>query len=124
MESSKIAAKAPIIFGNIDEIEKFHSETFLPELENCNKRYLATTITKYFIQTQYLPETFSCRPDLLAETFLDNSQQMVRLYCRCSNLQSYDTKTYFKLELFSLSAVHVSDSSTAVVYASSVEEYK
>ena len=39
MASSKIAAKAPIIFGNIDEIEKFHSETLLPELENCNKRY-------------------------------------------------------------------------------------
>lgn len=38
MASSKIAAKAPIIFGNIDEIEKFHSETLLPELENCNKR--------------------------------------------------------------------------------------
>jgi len=64
MSSSKIAAKAPVIFGNIDEIEKFHSETLLPELENCNKR-----------------------PDLLAETFLDNSQQMVRLYCRyCQNM--------------------------------------
>ena len=38
MASSKISAKAPIIFGNVDEIEKFHSETLLPELENCNKR--------------------------------------------------------------------------------------
>ena len=42
MSSSKIAAKAPVIFGNIDEIEKFHSETLLPELENCNKRYSLT----------------------------------------------------------------------------------
>ena len=35
----KVSAKAPVVFGNIDEIYNFHSETLMPQLENCNNRW-------------------------------------------------------------------------------------
>ena len=35
----KVSAKAPVVFGNIDEIYNFHSETLIPQLENCNNRW-------------------------------------------------------------------------------------
>ena len=57
--NTKIAAKAAIIFGNMDEISDFHSQSLLPELESCG-----------------------ARADLIAETFLDNCQQLTRIYCR------------------------------------------
>lgn len=48
-----------LIFGNMDEIFDFHSQNLLPELESCGTR-----------------------PELIAETFLENSQQLTRIYCR------------------------------------------
>ena len=43
----------------MDEIFDFHSQNLLPELESCGTR-----------------------PELIAETFLENSQQLTRIYCR------------------------------------------
>ena len=57
--NTKIASKAAMIFGNMDEICDFHTQNLLPELESCGTR-----------------------PELIAETFLENSQQLTRIYCR------------------------------------------
>ena len=57
--NTKIASKATMIFGNMDEICDFHTQNLLPELESCGTR-----------------------PELIAETFLENSQQLTRIYCR------------------------------------------
>ena len=57
--NTKIASKAAMIFGNMDEICDFHIQNLLPELESCGTR-----------------------PELLAVTFLENSQHPTRIYCR------------------------------------------
>jgi len=62
--NTKIATKSPMIFGNMDEIYNFHSQNLLPELERCGRR-----------------------ADQIAEIFLENSQQLTRIYCRyCQNM--------------------------------------
>ena len=57
--NTKIASKAAMIFGNMDEICDFHTQNLLPELESCGTR-----------------------PELIAETFLENSQQLTHIHCR------------------------------------------
>ena len=57
--NTKVATKSPMIFGNMDEIYNFHSQNLLPELERCGRR-----------------------ADQIAEIFLENSQQLTRIYCR------------------------------------------
>ncbi|XP_023327389.1 guanine nucleotide exchange factor DBS [Eurytemora carolleeae] len=64
--NSSISLKTETIFGNLDEIETFHSNCLLPELERCG------------LNSQEV-----------ARTFLEFSDTINRLYCRyCQNMEA------------------------------------
>ena len=55
----KISNKSQEIFGNLDEIFEFHSQTLLPQIESCG-----------------------LNSQLIARTFTEYGQQLARIYCR------------------------------------------
>ena len=71
--NTKIASKAAIIFGNMDEICNLHTQSLLPELESCGTR-----------------------ADLIAETFLENCQQLTRIYCRYRKTNHLENDHFLK----------------------------
>ena len=59
LSDMKIANKSQQIFGNLDEIFEFHSQTLWPQIE-----------------------TSGLNSQLIARTFTEYGQQLARIYCR------------------------------------------
>ena len=59
---SSMANKADLIFGNMELIVSFHKEVLLHQLETASRS----------------TET----PSHVANTFIENSEEMLKLYCR------------------------------------------
>ena len=59
---SSMAHKADLIFGNMELIVSFHKEVLLHQLETAS------------LSTE--------NPSHVANTFIENSEEMLKLYCR------------------------------------------